>query len=1238
MILRFTLTDPIGGTKVISEPAGWKDSVIGFERHPDFHSLVEFFNSGFSLYGSNGVQDGGRDWVLNVEATYGADASIGFLAEIDYNEDGGFVTLFKGQLPIDMFSESVDNNHFLEISVTQQEFWLQFINRLNIQVDIQSNQNVTEQTQSLPGTLAPVKYINLPLPGQVIDKSYNAILRFNKTVNFSPPGITDGSKLYTDLIADFDTAVLDEIGKTFQYKLEPLNLSDSSFPTIPFAKFILEESGDFSIDDFNICISTPQNVSPGTITGNENRNFSTKGIIQVVIQINDGVDVNNYATWDAAASYVIGDRIKIKAGVSNTEYIIWESITNANHNNPPSTTTGFWKSVSFANMIVLDGVDDNSLPNYKRNDGKNISLYNTTVTNYSYSGTFKGLKRNDSVRIYLRVVSINNFYFWDNGAASFSTNIHTRALFIWGQGGWDNNDFSSFLIGGENFIPFGFADTYVEQRFTTLISDSYDPNTDPRRNLITNLPAFEDAAYLLTVILNDSFIIAVPGTIGSGIFAQGVDVGDVVQMSSQTDAAGTITCNIGSPNIVGVGTNFLVLNPGDVIYLPVVAGITRDPTYILGQVLTIIDATHLILAANATVNYAGKAWGHATFWVSHISLYNGLENHGKTYLNATLHSLPEDSSSDLNQAITSSANNYIFNSAAVTAYTKDLSLYVQFDANNTGPVTVNINGLGAQAVKQLNGNNLVANDIISIYTTLGTNAYTLAADPSMIALIEGFQMVVKFTNASTGACTLNINGLGAKNLVDKYGNQLGAGSIGANEILSIEYDGVNIIVVDTNNTVVGQTYVIDYNGTYFTLTKISSTTNINPLAAKTVQAFLNHDVMAGVLDRITDFTNLFYSEYLGNQFTSRVYGAVGNGSLLAIAKGLHVRGFKLNEKQFFTSCKDWWDGIDPILNLGLGYDVIGGNNVIRVEKKSFFYDSSSNSILLSNVKKIRRIYDADLQFNQLEFGYAKWESVSENGVGISSGLDDPQASQTRNTVFRNIGKKFSKLSNWIAASLTIEATRRQGKVKTGNYTYDNDTFVISTKNNGDGTFQPELDENISAISGLLNPSTRYNIWLTPARNFLRWLNYTSCAMQAYLTTVFRFASGKGNYNATSTFTDAREGSDTGVSLAENSDIIPSNAPLHLDQLYVIEDFDLDWNDYLTLQANRHKSIGISQTDSGHVPFHIKNFKYSIGKGTVYVEAWPTEPFTIVVPDTDSLVSGIPEIEFFERPEFENTFD
>lgn len=72
----------------------------------------------------------------------------------------------------------------------------------------------------------------------------------------------------------------------------------------------------------------------------------------------------------------------------------------------------------------------------------------------------------------------------------------------------------------------------------------------------------------------------------------------------------------------------------------------------------------------------------------------------------------------------------------------------------------------------------------------GTNTY-IATIAGIAALTEGFSIKIKFTNANTGASTLNINGLGAKDIKKGNGNDLGSGNIKAGQICNLVYNGVN---------------------------------------------------------------------------------------------------------------------------------------------------------------------------------------------------------------------------------------------------------------------------------------------------------------------------------------------------------------------------------------------------------------------------------------------------------------
>lgn len=79
-------------------------------------------------------------------------------------------------------------------------------------------------------------------------------------------------------------------------------------------------------------------------------------------------------------------------------------------------------------------------------------------------------------------------------------------------------------------------------------------------------------------------------------------------------------------------------------------------------------------------------------------------------------------------------------------------------------------------------------------TASGTNAYT-ATIPNVKTLVEGMSIKVKFTNANTGASTLNINGFGAKEIRKGNGNTLMSGNVKAGQILHLAYTGSNFQIL-----------------------------------------------------------------------------------------------------------------------------------------------------------------------------------------------------------------------------------------------------------------------------------------------------------------------------------------------------------------------------------------------------------------------------------------------------------
>lgn len=70
----------------------------------------------------------------------------------------------------------------------------------------------------------------------------------------------------------------------------------------------------------------------------------------------------------------------------------------------------------------------------------------------------------------------------------------------------------------------------------------------------------------------------------------------------------------------------------------------------------------------------------------------------------------------------------------------------------------------------------------------GTNTYTTSIN-GISSLVEGMSVKIKFTNANTGASTLNINRLGAKAIQKSNGSALSSGNIKAGQIVHLVYTG-----------------------------------------------------------------------------------------------------------------------------------------------------------------------------------------------------------------------------------------------------------------------------------------------------------------------------------------------------------------------------------------------------------------------------------------------------------------
>ena len=89
-------------------------------------------------------------------------------------------------------------------------------------------------------------------------------------------------------------------------------------------------------------------------------------------------------------------------------------------------------------------------------------------------------------------------------------------------------------------------------------------------------------------------------------------------------------------------------------------------------------------------------------------------------------------------------------------------------------------------------------------TATGTNTYAATLSPVPSSYTNGLAVKIKFSNANTGAATLNLNSLGAKSIVKDASTALDSGDIAAGSTHWLIYDSTNFVLSERNLGEVGR--------------------------------------------------------------------------------------------------------------------------------------------------------------------------------------------------------------------------------------------------------------------------------------------------------------------------------------------------------------------------------------------------------------------------------------------------
>ena len=110
-------------------------------------------------------------------------------------------------------------------------------------------------------------------------------------------------------------------------------------------------------------------------------------------------------------------------------------------------------------------------------------------------------------------------------------------------------------------------------------------------------------------------------------------------------------------------------------------------------------------------------------------------------------------------------------------------LYTSLGSNTDGAPNQNVVTRAIQDSSAISG------------TASGTDTYTVTLSPTLTAYATRQIFEILFTNANTGAATINIDGLGAKAIKKNVSSALVANDIQAGQILNIAYDGTNFQII-----------------------------------------------------------------------------------------------------------------------------------------------------------------------------------------------------------------------------------------------------------------------------------------------------------------------------------------------------------------------------------------------------------------------------------------------------------
>ncbi|MFZ4705550.1 MAG: hypothetical protein ACOYMF_06025 [Bacteroidales bacterium] len=209
--------------------------------------------------------------------------------------------------------------------------------------------------------------------------------------------------------------------------------------------------------------------------------------------------------------------------------------------------------------------------------------------------------------------------------------------------------------------------------------------------------------------------------------------------------------------------------------------------------------------------------------------------------------------------------------------------------------------------------------------------------------------------------------------------------------------------------------------------------------------------------------------------------------------------------------EELFKSIDTIFCLGMGIEIINDVETLVIEKRQYFFDSAVSENI-GSVRDFKLSVANELLFNQIKIGYP------DQNYGEDTGRNEVNSTQKYSVPVTRVVKEIDLVSKYRADFYGIDYYRVKfaAEENTKDDAADNQIFMLSGTPITGQTWQWELlrapfySQNGGGISGIVFPTTAYNLYLTPGHCMLKHHAWFNSILHNNSFGYIRFLSGDKN--------------------------------------------------------------------------------------------------------------------------------